>query len=209
MNRKIFAGFVFFVCMIFALLSYPAFAAEGFYVAPQVGISILNDAGVSDNVGEFMTIGFDTGYGLGISAGYDFGVLRVEGEAGYREYDIDSVTEEGIEYPAPGDTNALSLLLNCFVDFETGTGFTPFAGGGIGIAKVEFCDFVSSNSSDDDTVFAYQLVAGVGYAFTENVTLDVSYRYFATADLTFGDEGDNVDVEYGSHNVYMGVRFSF
>ncbi len=80
MNKKIVAG----VVCIFILMCFPVFAAGNFYVPPQAGVSFLNDAGVSDNVGEFLTIDFDTGFGLGLSAGYDLGVLRVEGEVGYR-----------------------------------------------------------------------------------------------------------------------------
>ncbi|MEA3486235.1 MAG: outer membrane protein [Thermodesulfobacteriota bacterium] len=206
MNRKIFTGFV---CVLFVLMCSPAFAAGNFYVTPQVGVTFLNDADISDNGVAFGTVGFDAGYGAGISGGYDFGVIRLEGEAGYRKNDLDTISIPGEgEFPIPGETTALSLLLNCFVDFETGTGFTPYAGAGIGVAKVEF-EASDEDISEDDTVFAYQFVAGVGYAVAENVTLDVSYRYFATADPTFDDGGDEIEMEYGSHNIFMGVRFSF
>lgn len=54
-------------------------------------------------------------------------------------------------------------------------------------------------------MFAYQVGAGVGYALTPQVTLDVKYRYFATADPDF----DGTDMEYASHNIYAGIRLDF
>ncbi len=59
--------------------------------------------------------------------------------------------------------------------------------------------------NDDDTVFAYQVGAGVGYAVTEKVSFDVKYRYFATSDPEF----DTTKAEYSSHNVYAGIRVTF
>ncbi|MEA1970999.1 MAG: hypothetical protein U9N37_05200, partial [Thermodesulfobacteriota bacterium] len=75
MNRKVFTGFV---CVLFVLMCSPAFAAGNFYVTPQVGVTFLNDADISENgVDEGVSLGFDAGYGAGISAGYDFGVIRL------------------------------------------------------------------------------------------------------------------------------------
>jgi len=203
MNKKIFGGFL---CVLFVLMCSSAFAAGNFYVTPQVGVTFLNDADVSTSGVTYGTVGFDAGYGVGIAGGYDFGVVRLEGEAGYRKNDVDTFSEAGHEYPASGDVTAMSLLLNCLVDFETGTNFTPYAGAGIGMAQVEINE---GADSEDDTVFAYQLVAGIGYTIVENVALDVSYRYFATANPAYGEGGGETEIEYGSHNFYMGIRFSF
>jgi len=61
------------------------------------------------------------------------------------------------------------------------------------------------NSNEDDTVFAYQVGVGVGYAVNEKINLDVKYRYFGTSDPEF----DTTEAEYSSHNVYVGIRVSF
>ena len=57
----------------------------------------------------------------------------------------------------------------------------------------------------DDTVFAWQVGAGIGYALTPQLTFDLKYRYFATSDPEF----DGTEVEYASHNVYAGIRLHF
>ena len=60
-------------------------------------------------------------------------------------------------------------------------------------------------------VFAYQAAAGVGYAVSKEVTLDLGYKYFATAKPSFKVLGTAVKVEgeYMSHNLLLGVRYNF
>ena len=62
-------------------------------------------------------------------------------------------------------------------------------------------------------VFAYQLAAGVGYVISKQITLDLGYKYFATAKPEFefsaGFGGGKVEAEYSSHNIFLGLRYSF
>ena len=44
---------------------------------------------------------------------------------------------------------------------------------------------------------------GIGYEINDKMTVDLGYRYFATADPDF----NGLDAEYGSHNVTIGIRF--
>jgi opacity protein-like surface antigen len=60
---------------------------------------------------------------------------------------------------------------------------------------------------EDDTVFAYQLGVGTGYAVTETVTLDCKYRYLRTED--FSIEGGDVEVASPSHSITVGIRVAF
>ena len=88
--------------------------------------------------------------------------------------------------------------------------FTPYLSAGLGFAKVEVNDLNVPgsglpNSNDDDTVFAYQVGVGVGYAVNEKVTIDAKYRYFATSDHEF----DTREAEFASHNFFFGVRVNF
>jgi len=63
-----------------------------------------------------------------------------------------------------------------------------------------------NGEKDDDTVFGYQLVAGVGFSVNRNVTIDLSYRFQGVAeDLKIYD----ADVEYMSSNIMAGLRFNF
>ena len=58
---------------------------------------------------------------------------------------------------------------------------------------------------DDDTVFAYQVGAGVAYSINKNMILDLKYRFFATEDPNlYGSKA-----EFKSHNIYFGFRYTF
>jgi len=46
---------------------------------------------------------------------------------------------------------------------------------------------------------------GGSYAATEQLSIDIQYRFFGTED----PEIDGMDIEYQSHNVMLGLRYSF
>jgi opacity protein-like surface antigen len=111
--------------------------------------------------------------------------------------------------PLNGDISSLALMINGFYDFNLGLPVTPFAGGGLGIARVRIdSDWLGVDSSD--TVFAYQLGAGLAFALNPQVNIDLQYRFFATLDpeLKF-QSGERFDTEYMTHNVMLGLRYSF
>ena len=70
---------------------------------------------------------FDTGFGVG-GGGYDFGIIRAEGEITYRTNDVDSFSGFGVSVGGGGEDGSLSLLLNVFFDLETETAFSPYVG---------------------------------------------------------------------------------
>ncbi len=174
---------------------------------------MLSDSDITDSTvpGITLDIESDTGLALGVAAGYDFGNnIRIEGEIAYQKNDLDKASLLGVDVDLTGDTSSLALLFNGYYDFANESAFTPFISAGLGIAKVEVNDFNVPgsglpDSNDDDTVFAYQVGAGVGYAVNKKVTLDVKYRYFRTSDPDF----DTATAEYSSHNLYAGIRVAF
>jgi opacity protein-like surface antigen len=62
---------------------------------------------------------------------------------------------------------------------------------------------------DGKTVFAYQGIAGVNDAITDNLSLNAEYRYFATADVDVQSGTVKSDVEYRTHNILAGARYTF
>lgn len=203
-----------FGCFMLLSISTIAYSAEGPYVSGNLGLAIANDSDLTDSTapGVTMEIESDVGLALGVAAGYDFGNnIRIEGEIAYQKNDLDKVSIAGIgEADLTGDVASLALLLNGYYDFKNKSAFTPFISAGLGFAKVELNDFNVPGSglpdaNEDDTVFAYQVGAGVGYAVTQKVSLDVKYRYFGTSDPEF----DTAEAEYSSHNFYAGIRVAF
>ena len=70
-------------------------------------------------------------------------------------------------------------MINALVDFDVG-GFGAYAGGGIGKARVR-------ELGDVDNAWAWQGIAGVRMAISDNVDVGLKYRYFRTGKLNFND----------------------
>jgi opacity protein-like surface antigen len=203
---------IIFVCVQAFFFSAPVYSAEGLYVSGNIGFSMASDSDLTDSTVPGITVNteFDTGLALGAAIGYDFNKFRVEGEISYQKNEIDKIGAQGVLFVPSGDALALSFLINGYYDIVNSSAFTPYISAGLGFAQVEFNDIDISGigfpgSSDKDTVFAYQIGIGVGYAVTEKVTIDVKYRYFDTED----SEYDTTAAEFTSNNFLCGVRVNF
>ncbi len=194
-----------------------AHAGSNFYMAANAGLALLNDADITDSTVPFIHLSTESeaGMAFALATGYTFGNVRVEGEVTYQKNDLDSLSLSviGVDLGSAsisGDTSSTAFLINGYYDFKNTTSFTPFIGGGLGMANVDLGAITLDNygpltTSIDDNVFAYQLTFGVNYAFNSTVSLDLKYRYFATEDLEVG----STKIEYSSHNIYAGVKIDF
>lgn len=201
-----------FVCVLVFFFSAPVYSTEGLYVSGNIGFAMASDSDLTDSTVPGVTVNteFNTGLAFGAALGYDFNRFRVEGEISYQTNDVDKIGALGVFFDATGDATALSFLINGYFDFVNSSAFTPYISAGLGYAQVEFNDLNISGAgfpgtSDDDTVFAYQIGIGVGYAVTEKVTIDVKYRYFGTED----SEYDTTEAEFASNNFLFGLRVNF
>lgn len=199
-----------------ALAATPSQAQGPWYGSVNGNAVWVSDPDWSSNIGVSGDLEFDSGWGIDGALGYSLsGSLqgfRVEGEVGYRSNDIDKVNVNNFgQFPgATGDADVWTGLVNGYYDIDLGSNFIPYVGAGLGVARVSGKITVPGAAiSDNDTVFAYQLSAGVGYAVSPTTTLFAGYRYLATDDLDFSGGGTTVSTEYHSHNAQAGVRFSF
>ena len=197
-----------------------AHAQEGMYVSIQGGGSLLSDADIEDPTGLAAALGeeieFDPGFNIGGSAGIVFrNNFRIEAEVNFARNDIDEFEVLGISFSADGDVDSLAFMGNAFYDFAIRPPWTLYVGGGAGVAIISIDDVKALGMSfplkdDDDTVFAYQAGAGIGYAISPSTTLTLDYRFFATEDPEFEDEfGDPFEAEYSRHDLRVGLRFLF
>ncbi len=117
--------------------------------------------------------------------------------------------------------SALLLLANAYVDLGTYHGITPYVGAGIGGAYVMWDDLENAISGGSTVVhkgsknwrFAYALMAGASYCLTQNLNLDVGYRFthinggrmfeYASGVAPGFDKGINV------HEARAGLRYQF
>lgn len=196
-----------------------ALRADEWYFGVKGGGAIVDDAEVGDPSGTLQAAGarvqFDPGLGVAVAIGKAWRFrdksadLRLEGEVSYRTAQGDQVTTLGAAFPVGGRVTALAFQANLYFDFPTPTPWTPYAGGGIGVARVQMDDASVSGTTianDHDTAFAFQAIAGIEYALGSALKLGLEYRFMATEDLTFSG---GLTSTYRSHNVFIGVRAGF
>lgn len=112
--------------------------------------------------------------------------------------------------------SAFSVLLNGYLDLGTWYGATPYIGAGAGVAQVRVSDYTSlvapavAGGSNSQWNFAWAVMAGLGYAISPNMVMDVGYRYISFGDATTADAaGAAVLKDLAAHEVRVGVRWSF
>jgi opacity protein-like surface antigen len=190
------------------MLSSAAMAADantpsaGPYISGQVGYNMPSENALDNNAS------------FAAAAGYRFNPnVRVEGELSYRKNDY-SENVDGVS--ANGDVKGTNLMANAWYDFANSTAFTPYIGGGLGMmrgsAKIGFAGSPTT-IDDSDTVFAWQLGAGLAYNVTQNIAVTADYRYIETNNFNFDVKNGLVSTfdagDYRAHEVRAGLRYSF
>lgn len=101
----------------------------------------------------------------------------------------------------PGaDLKVGRFMANAFLDLPILEWAYIYGGGGIGGALYDL------ETVDDDFVFAFQGMAGIGFLLTDNIKLEGGYRYFSSLDPSF--LGATVKAPTW-HAVEAGIRFEF
>ncbi|WP_158587762.1 outer membrane protein, partial [Henriciella mobilis] len=189
-----------------------AVAQDGWYGRADLGYTFDGTLDHDAEPGSLYSLGGDSDLdgGLpGISAGIGYGFengFRIEGVAGWRagSLDPDGVINGGppvdtaslfFDPGSDGKISVIDFMVNGLYDFMPESSFNPYVGAGVGISQVKAKAFslraadVGGNTStvngfsDEDAVLAYQFLAGIGYDITEQLILDIGYKYYTTDDL--------------------------
>lgn len=190
-------------------------ATEGWYGRADVGMSIDGqlDGEVADgNDTATFNPDLEDGWLGDVGIGYGFANgFRIEGELSYRNNSFDpSFVADPIDEDVSGSVNTWGLMANLFYDFNRGGRIQPYLGVGAGAARPRVK--IDGASRASETVFAYQGLAGVGFALTDRTTLDVGYRYFVAPEVDISDAwgpGFTSEVDYEHQAVTVGLRWQF
>lgn len=132
------------------------------------------------------------GWMLGVTAGADFAVtdgvvFGIAGDIAWNNFEADTVTFSS-------DWNG-SLRGRLGID---GGAFLPYLTAGLAVAN-------GDDGVTDNVHFGWTAGAGVEFAVTEDVSLDLQYRYtdYATADYS------GVDIGFNTHAVTFGLNWRF
>jgi opacity protein-like surface antigen len=197
-----------------------AHAAEGFYAGMGAGVDLMPDRSleIDATVGKQTfslpeTSKWKTGWAVLFDAGYawDFG-LRTELEYSFREQKIASFDSN----PWSGTQWDNSLMANAIYDIPTGMALTPYIGFGIGGAHISWGDnFRPTGTSiiyDGSGVkFAWQGIAGLDYAVTPRLTLDLGFRIKGSNGYEFPSTSGVIarKFDYQTRTVTLGFRYGF
>ena len=170
--------------------------ASNIYISVFGGANFLSDIDFTNGATEVET-DYDTGFSIGGAIGYKwsdhkFGGFspRTELEFSYFDNSVDGINFSG---NGPGeevvlggsDVTGFNVFANLFFDYDTGTRFTPYVGGGLGITRADFdiaYNAANLNLSDNDTSFAWHIGGGANFALTDSVSFFADARYQRTSD---------------------------
>jgi opacity protein-like surface antigen len=94
-------------------------------------------------------------------------------------------------------------MVNAYADFQTGGMATPYLGAGVGYADVDVKDYLGKDYDDD--VVAGQIGAGILFALSPRVAVDLGYRFMITDDPEIKD----VEFEVRQHTATLGIQVRF
>ena len=179
-------------------------ATEGWYGRADIGWSFDGTQDLDGAAAEG-TLEHDWTEHLGLGYAFQNG-FRLEGELGHR---FNQVEFSGFP-TVDADVHAWSAMANLFYDFNRGGALEPYIGIGAGAARLN-TGLVDGGTTIDgeDTVIAYQALAGVAIGLTEQLDLDIGYRYFVADGAEF-DEGTFVtEGDYEHQALTVGLRYQF
>lgn len=198
------------------------FRDAGFYVGARGGAVWADDTQFMITGPSLVENDYDLGFAGTLFVGFEVpdlyhGIgMRLEGELGYAQADIDFHTVAGTPVTAAnsfGSTDAFTATVNVYADYTLGA-LRPFIGGGIGVARVDFEGHgVTGNlgvMDDTENGFAWQVSGGVGYDVTAAITVEAMVRYQEIQGVELvSATGPVSTIDLSSTQVLLGARFSF
>ncbi|MCF3947739.1 OmpA family protein [Acidiphilium sp. AL] len=195
-------------------------AVTGPYVDLGLGTSLMQSQRYTvapKAMGETGTMIFRPSYAGQVGVGYGLGNgFRVELDGNFfRNTAVKANDHLFGDAHVHGGVNTYGLLLNGYYDFQTGTNFMPFIGGGIGYMwqKFQHVGLPAPDSQVGGTYgsFAFDVGAGVAYNITSvpGLALTAQYQYIElTHARKYNDYGTVVNMGHsGNHEILLGVRY--
>jgi opacity protein-like surface antigen len=192
---------------------------SGEYVGISSGVMSLTSttSKLTDRQGSNADLSYDKiGIPVSVFLGHQFGVgFRVEEEVFYKTATTDEIHYTNFSGKIDSRVWSIGAMTNLYYDVfhfiapMTGSSFSPYVGAGVGFANVNMSEGMINGlrlwNSGNDTALAYQLAVGTGIPIYKDITLDLSYRYFGTTNITI----DQIKTNYRNHNILLGLRYLF
>lgn len=168
---------------------------SGWYATGSIGgsqistIDYINSSGTKTG----QQVKFDSGLGLDLGFGYDFGSTRLEGT--WSRGQSPGGTDRGTVFVT--DTTIDSALISAYYDFRSSKQWSPFIGLSVGSTRVDHLNAIDSG-------FSYGIGLGISYK-----TSDATEVYFKSTGIVT-PELDTLSITNGTYgNGTIGIRFLF
>jgi opacity protein-like surface antigen len=193
------------------------------YVSVFGGGGWLNDISTSAPLGSRYNLASDFGYIAGGAIGAKISDnFRVEGEFSHAKNKASStslVSPLGnfISNDNSGGITSNFLLANVWFDVRNDTMFTPYVGGGLGAGwasgNIYLVDVTEYGYGKGKLGLAFQVGTGVKVDVSENVALDIGYRFKSIQGIDFKSYPRNEftfsDGDVNIHTVQVGLTYKF
>ena len=187
-----------------ALFATPVCAAP--YVSVSSGLaSQTNSDSTYSGVKTKDAVTFKSGVPFVGAVGMNNIGYRLEVALGYQSNSVDKLTLNGVDLNSAGySQSALTYLANGYYDINIKGAFTPYLTAGLGGSSIS--QKSPGYATESRSVFTYQLGAGVGFTASDNIVVDLGYRYLKPSNFTDNDGGSHTSL---SNNFLLGVRYTF
>ena len=174
------------VIVFFALAPLTAARAnpQGWYLGLEGGWTALRSVGYAraPSAGPRQArLDFGDNGAFAASAGYRFEIpLRVEAEFGFADYRAKFLRSAGLaDSPLSGGMSTASFIANAAYDIPLSPFLALSLGLGLGVSEVDpsIRDPAGSHLHDSQAVFAWRAGAGLATRISDNLELEVDYRY--------------------------------
>lgn len=172
---------------------------------------------------------------IAVAVGYDFSAIspvnvRAELEYTYNDkttFDTNASSirthnsyTENVSTPYTNTLTTQSLMLNGYYDFKNQSKFTPYISAGVGMTRIKN-NLKNTNYPDNeysfsksDNQFTWAAGLGIAYNLSQNVALDLSYRYIDAGKFEFKHdhsavENTLVNFKQTSNDFAAGIRYNF
>jgi opacity protein-like surface antigen len=192
---------------------------SGWYLRGDIGYrwARLNGAQAAAGFTSPTSNSLDNGLFVGIGGGIKSDWLRTDVTIDYgapMKYRGTIATPDDVT----AKITAASVLFNGYIDLGTWYRATPYIGAGAGTAYLRTFDYASTAAppftgglSQTQWNFAWAGMAGVAYAVSPNILVDVGYRYINFGDVKTASDslGSMTFKNLAAHEARIGLRWSF